>query len=77
MVTYFKHYITKPKGCQIAKIWQIPKILMGVDVVWWRPWSSKSVGGCEQQAPVGSTPIRSRSLIKPGLTPGFCFWTGY
>ncbi len=36
---------------------------MGVDVARWRPWSSKSVGGCEQQASVGSTPIHSRQRI--------------
>ena len=33
---------------------------MGVDVPRWVPRSSKSVGGREQRAPVGSTPIHSR-----------------
>jgi len=35
---------------------------MGVDVSRWAPRSSKSVGGREQRAPVGSTPIHSRVL---------------
>jgi len=44
----------------IAQLVKLSKIGVGVDVVRWRPWSSKSVGGCEQQASVGSTPILSR-----------------
>jgi hypothetical protein len=38
---------------------------VGVDVPRWVPRSSKSVGGREQRASVGSTPIHSRPRSRP------------